>query len=399
MEKNEVIQVKNLSKAYQLKGSDEPFWALKDISFSVMKGEILGIIGSNGAGKSTLLKILSDVIAPTSGEVIYSGRVSSILDIGTGFHPDLSGKDNIYLNASLLGLSKREIAEKLDEIIDFSGIGSFINEPVKNYSNGMYLRLAFSIAIHIDANILLLDEVVAVGDTEFRHKCYAKLRFLAGKGLTILIVTHNMSQILEFCSRCIRIDNGRLLGNGLPINVVEKYIESLSFSSIFSNEGYKKQVDLNYDIENFAVIEKVRLLDINNNDCIDIQVSDPFKINILCKKVSSESSLEVAIYLTNLDGIRIFLDSFAMRENYNYDKINAPGRYEIVCNIPSYLLNRGIYRVSLITSKGLKMQAQLEHIFTFKVLPSAEESGNEMIFNMLNTVVAPRFHWEINQIK
>jgi lipopolysaccharide transport system ATP-binding protein len=201
----------------------ERFWALKDVSFDVQPGEVIGIIGRNGTGKSTLLKILTRITEPTSGEVIINGRVASLLEVGTGFHPELTGRENIYMNGSILGMKKREIDAKLDEIISFSELEKFIDTPVKRYSSGMYVRLAFAVAAHIEPEILLVDEVLAVGDTEFQKQCLGKMRSVADSGRTILFVSHQMNAVRTLCSRCIHLSNGEIIFDGDPDIAVSNY--------------------------------------------------------------------------------------------------------------------------------------------------------------------------------
>ena len=266
-----VIQVENLSKAYQIGqigtgtlskdidrfwqtkvlGKEDPFlkigetndrstkgdsnivWSLRDINFEVNQGDALGIIGKNGAGKSTLLKLLSRVTGPTSGEIKVKGRIASLLEVGTGFHPELSGKENIYLNGAILGMRKKEITRKLDEIIDFSGVERYIDTPVKRYSSGMYVRLAFAVAAHLESEILIVDEVLAVGDAEFQKKCLGKMGDISkGQGRTVLFVSHNMAAVQNLCSRLIIVNNGEVNYNG---NVEQgiKNAEIISDTSIF----------------------------------------------------------------------------------------------------------------------------------------------------------------------
>ncbi len=200
------------------------FWALRDVSFEVREGEVLGVIGKNGAGKSTLLKILSRITEPTEGRIVMRGRVASLLEVGTGFHPDLTGRENIYLNGAILGMRKREIDAKFDEIVAFSEVERFIDTPVKRYSSGMYVRLAFAVAAHLDPEILIVDEVLAVGDAEFQRKCLGKMQDVAAGGRTVLFVSHNMNTVRSFCSECLFIDAGRATA-GLPVSAaISRYM-------------------------------------------------------------------------------------------------------------------------------------------------------------------------------
>lgn len=209
-------------------GSREDFWALKDVNFEVHKGEIVGIIGSNGAGKSTLLKILSQITPPTTGEIKIQGRVGSLLEVGTGFHPELTGRENVFLNGAILGMTEKEIAKKFDDIVKFSGIEQFLDTPVKRYSSGMYVRLAFSVAAHMEPDILVIDEVLAVGDAEFQKKCMGKMEEITNKdGRTILFVSHNMSAIKTLCTKTILLEKGQVKKIGKTNEVIQYYLDGL----------------------------------------------------------------------------------------------------------------------------------------------------------------------------
>jgi lipopolysaccharide transport system ATP-binding protein len=248
---NVTIRVENLSKRYRLDRSStkvdslrdliasvfhsdssqtssesQTFWAIENLSFEIKRGEVVGIIGPNGAGKSTLLKILSRITEPTEGKVEIIGRLSSLLEVGTGFHPELSGRENIYLNGAILGMHKEEITQKLDEVIEFSGIEKFIDTPVKRYSSGMYVRLAFAVAAHLDPEILLVDEVLAVGDTAFQQKCIGKMNEVAISGRTVLFVSHNMSAVRTLCSRVIQLEKGKIVRDGESAEVIHAYLSS-----------------------------------------------------------------------------------------------------------------------------------------------------------------------------
>ncbi len=201
------------------------FWALRDVTFDVLPGEVVGIIGSNGAGKSTLLKVLSRITEPTGGEVVLRGRVASLLEVGTGFHPELTGRENIFLNGVVLGMKRAEVARKFDEIVAFSGVEKFLDTPVKRYSSGMYVRLAFAVAAHLDPEILIVDEVLAVGDAEFQEKCLGAMSRLGSEGRTVLFVSHNMAAISNLTSRCLLMDTGRCVFSGPSDDAIEKYIE------------------------------------------------------------------------------------------------------------------------------------------------------------------------------
>jgi len=288
------IRVENISKKYQIgkmiSGSlrdylysltlsgkrIEDFWAIKDISFDLDYGEVLGIIGRNGSGKSTLLKILSKITYPSEGRFEMNGRVSSLLEVGTGFHPELSGRENIFLNGTILGMRKREIKEKFEEIIDFSGIEKFIDTPVKRYSSGMYVRLAFSVAAHLDPEILIVDEVLAVGDLEFQKKCLGKMQDVAGKGRTVLFVSHNMGVLQKLCTKAIFLEKGQIKSEGEVSRVIDEYLKTsnaddeyklrapsskpIYYTSVLLESEGRKQNEINFD-QSITVKAKIKKKD------------------------------------------------------------------------------------------------------------------------------------------
>ena len=249
-----IISVENISKKYNIglnyvdtfrvtlskiffKKTETTFNALENISFDVNQGDVIGIIGKNGAGKSTLLKILSQITKPSSGRVEINGRVASLLEVGTGFHPELSGRENIFLNGTILGMKRKEVSSKLDEIVEFSGISKFLDTPVKHYSSGMYVRLAFSVAAHLDPEILIIDEVLSVGDLEFQKKCLGKMKNISGSGRTVLFVSHNMQAVKTLCNKCILIEKGKLIFSGNSEECIKKYIETNSQLQLQKNKS------------------------------------------------------------------------------------------------------------------------------------------------------------------
>lgn len=233
-----IVQVRNLSKSYRLgraaqggwqrPGRDAVIWALRDVSFEVFPGEVVGIVGRNGAGKSTLLKILSRIVRPTAGEVDIYGRLGSLLEIGMGFHPDLTGRENVYLNGAILGMGRGEIRRKFDEIVAFSEMEEFLDTPVKHYSSGMHLRLAFAVAAHFEPEILILDEVLAVGDAAFQQKCFRKMQDVIREGRTIFFVSHDSSAVQRLCGRALLVESGRLKDDGPAETVVKRYLDGVA---------------------------------------------------------------------------------------------------------------------------------------------------------------------------
>jgi lipopolysaccharide transport system ATP-binding protein len=246
----------------------ERFWALKDVSFDVQQGEVIGIIGRNGAGKSTLLKILTRITEPTSGEAIINGRVASLLEVGTGFHPELTGRENIYMNGAILGMKKREIDAKLEEIVTFSELEKFIDTPVKRYSSGMYVRLAFAVAGHLDPEILFVDEVLAVGDAEFQKKCLGKMGDIARQGRTVLFVSHNMSSIQSLCSHGICLQEGRVAYAGSVHDTVTHYLQSQKYHVVGKDELHRNIID----VRTILLVDGHVAVSVASGDTVDVQV-------------------------------------------------------------------------------------------------------------------------------
>lgn len=259
---SKAIKIQNLSKRYQIgkrkdgslrgtltslfsrKKKVEEFWALKDFNLEIEHGEVLGIIGKNGAGKSTLLKLLSQITFPTTGRIEINGRVASLLEVGTGFHPELTGRENIFLNGTILGMSRKEVASKFDEIVAFSGIQKFIDTPVKRYSSGMYVRLAFAVAAHLEPEILIIDEVLAVGDMEFQKKCLGKMKDVAGQGRTVIFVSHNMAAVKSLCTSCVTMSKGQLVYQGSVTEAIKHYLSTGGDDSIYTPDNVKKDQDV-----------------------------------------------------------------------------------------------------------------------------------------------------------
>lgn len=303
------------------KGTSEYVWALQDINFDVKQGEVLGIIGRNGAGKSTLLKILSKVTAPTKGSIKVKGRIASLLEVGTGFHPELSGRDNIFLNGAILGMTKKEITSKFDEIVDFAGVERYIDTPVKRYSSGMYVRLAFAVAAHLEPEILIVDEVLAVGDAEFQKKCLGKMKDVSvNDGRTVLFVSHNMAAIQSLCTRCILMKNGKALKDAFTHEVISFYLgETLAKNTVKWHDPSPKKKPHFTNIS-LAVEGKQPMLEL--------------LVNISCKKGDSNfKACFLAVDVKNSSGIVIMqaipqYSPFIYFEEDELDftiKINLPG--------------------------------------------------------------------------
>jgi lipopolysaccharide transport system ATP-binding protein len=314
---------------------DDEMWALRGVSFEVKQGEILGIIGRNGAGKSTLLKILSRVTAPTKGEVRIKGRIVSLLEVGTGFHGELTGRENVFLNGAILGMTKAEIRSRLDEIIDFSGVEKFIDTPVKRYSSGMYVRLAFAVAAHLKAEILIVDEVLAVGDAEFQKKCLGKMGDVAHEGRTVLFVSHNMNAVKSLCGRALLLANGLLSFNGPVDSVIGKYLQTENAAQthwvrkepLFGSDG--------------ILLQEIMVLVDGKEASSTIRADKPFEVVVRARAFREYRTAEITIRVTNQEGIPVLTtancDAFD-----NFEPIER-GDHVFVARFPALLLSSGTY--------------------------------------------------------
>jgi len=403
------------------------FWALRHVTFDVQRGEGLGIIGRNGAGKSTLLKVLSRVLEPSEGEAALYGRLNSLLEIGTGFQADLSGRDNIYLNASILGMSRAEVNEVFDRIVDFSGLRDFIDMPVKHYSSGMYSRLAFSVAAHVPGDILALDEVLSVGDAEFRSKCQARMAQMMGSARTVLFVSHSMDAILRFCTSAIWLERGEIRAQGPASEVVKEYLRSVSrLSSVVVLPGVTSEKDSDsIPLSADGADEKGDLRDSGGGD------GEP-------NQDRSGGSLRAArfrsVALTRLDGVQddVFPrhESICVKMDYEvlsdtppvhcvlhvhclprkgvHDEVHlftattpagvgsrASGRYVTTARIPANLLTTGQYTISvaLVTpARPLIRHDKLERLVSFRVMDEEGADGQFML-DALHGVIYPEIEW------
>ena len=336
-------RITNIFKSSPAKRKD--FWALTDINFEVESGEVLGIIGKNGAGKSTLLKILSQITYPTRGKVIIEGRVSSLLEVGTGFHPELTGKENIFLNGTILGMSRKEVKSKIDEIIDFAGVHKFINTPVKHYSSGMYVRLAFAVAAHLEPEVLIIDEVLAVGDAEFQKKCLGKMQEVAKKGRTVLFVSHNMNAVAGLCNRAIVISNGRLMFDSQNVqDAIAFYLND----GINTREDYLIENDSSWDNE-VHTIESVSLVD-GSDRVLAGQIHNTQKIQLKIRgKVNDyDSSLNIGFILYNSRQEKIL--SNWVKDGLAPDSgIPENGKFELMADFPLQFFNENHYVIEVVS--------------------------------------------------
>ena len=319
------------------------FWALKDVTFNVPHGQIVGIIGRNGAGKSTLLKVLSRITRPTAGTIRLRGRLGALLEVGTGFHPELSGRENILLNASILGLSRKQIADRFEQIVEFAEVGQFIDMPVKHYSSGMYMRLAFSVSAHLDPDILVLDEVLAVGDGAFQKKCLTRMDSVAKDGRTVLLVSHSLPMIVAFCNRAILLDQGSIERDGSAEDVVEYYQESLT---VRSNKDFEV-IHAEENKTGSALFTGVRLtpLDANGSPTEVLRVGCDLEIDLSLEAHGKITDANVAIVVRQMDGYRVIDANLALKDDY---LSMAPGQKATVrFTLRNLLLKPDTYRLAI----------------------------------------------------
>ena len=422
------IKVENLSKKYQLgekvpykalrdeltkffaspfrkfkkssgtKKSDDYIWALKNVSFEVKRGEVVGIIGRNGAGKTTLLKVLSRITEPTEGYAEIRGRVGSLLEVATGVHPELTGRENIYLNGAILGMKKREIDENFDAIVSFAEIEKFIDTPLKYYSYGMSMRLSFSVAAHLQPEILLMDEVLAVGDVDFQKKCLGKIGDVARKGRTVLFVSHNMASIINLCQRAILLDRGEIAAIGKAGEVVQQYmgtIRSTGGEEVWADPAQAPGNDL-------VRLHAVRILqDGINGSTADVDISKEVLIQIEYWNLQEGALLYACIWLRDHIGTPVFASanhkSISLTDDPWYGRPHPVGMFQSVCRIPGNFLNEGLYSVMAVVGKGIRDTQVLEDNVVSFYVHDTGEMRKEFSGGWIG-IVRPRLAWETKQI-
>ncbi len=416
-----MIEVKGVSKRYQLgaigasslredlrlwwrrlQGQDaktipQEFWALKDVSFNVQPGEVVGIIGRNGAGKSTLLKVLSKITEPSTGEILVRGRIASLLEVGTGFHPDLSGRQNIYLNGAILGMRKQEIARNFDEIVAFSGVEKFIDTPVKRYSSGMYVRLAFAIAAHLEPEILIIDEVLAVGDAEFQKKCLGKMQDVSSHGRTVLFVSHNMGMINSLCQTSILLEGGKVAAIGPATQVALQYFggaqaapHEVNFSSRSKPPG-----------DDLACLLHARVCNSSGESVYEVDIRSSFKVAMRYKLLQMVPTPPFPnFHFFDARGECVFVSS-----STNYVTAGTePGTFEAECIVPGHLLNDGVYFVGValtFTHQSVHVSFYERDALSFVIRDPIDETlnaGRSGYSGPMPGVVRPQLDWTIQQV-
>ena len=370
-------------------------WALRNISFEVRQGQVLGIVGRNGAGKSTLLKILSRVTEPTEGSAEIHGRVGSLLEVGTGFHPELTGRENIYLNGAILGMKRAEIDQKFDEIVSFSEVEQFIDTPVKRYSSGMYLRLAFAVAAHLEPEILVVDEVLAVGDAEFQKKCLGKMGDVAQQGRTVLFVSHNMSAILRLTEEAIVLDKGKLIMRGPSQQAVDYYLSS---GQAQAGERIWDADEVPASASPFVPIS-LRLKDPRGKVIDTIRSTEPLTVEMEYRLSAPVTGLRVGIYLSTMRGEYI-ITSFDVDDSQQYEQFGSrdAGHYISRAALPADLFNEGRYVLGVNASSfGVRRYFMDENALAFNVDISGAP-GTQWA-EPRQGPIRPRLDWKIEKVE
>ncbi len=417
---NDAIRVEDLGKRYRIGGmpsgyrtlrdalasslrrlsrresppSKDTIWALRHINFNVERGQVLGIVGRNGAGKSTLLKLLSRVTDPTEGKAEIYGRVGSLLEVGTGFHPELTGRENIYLNGAILGMKRAEIERKFDEIVDFAEVRKFIDTPVKRYSSGMYLRLAFGVAAHLEPEILVVDEVLAVGDAEFQRKCLGKMSDVAQEGRTVLFVSHNMSAILRLTEETIVLDKGEIVMRGPTPEAVDFYM-----TSEMARSGERRwEPGDDYQTDNPFHPLAIRVLDSQGRVADRVLSSEDFSVEFEYELQEELTGLRVGVYLATSRGEQVFT-SFDTDNPETYERLTdrRKGHYISKCRIPRDLLNGGVFIIG-VNASSFRIRSYFtdEHALTFTVDPTGAP-GSQWA-EPRRGPVRPALNWEITEV-
>lgn len=361
-------------------------WALNDINFEVKRGEVLGIVGKNGAGKSTLLKILSKVTAPTKGLIKVNGRIASLLEVGTGFHPELSGRENIFLNGAILGMSKAEIKSKFDEIVDFSGVDKYIDTPVKRYSSGMYVRLAFAVAAHLESEVLVVDEVLAVGDAEFQKKCMGKMKQVSkGEGRTVLFVSHNMTAVNTLCNSCIYLRNGGLYSEGPTDVIVDQYLntEHQSKTLVEWTDGTNPGDDI-------VKIKSARIIDKNQNKIEFTSIHQAIGIEILYQVLREGYCPIPNVHMYTSSGECAFVNGAKIDESFA-----RVGHHRAIMWIPEDMLNDGTYivNISISTLQPITIHLHTKEALIFEVIEDLSKRRGDYI-QKIPGVLRPKFEWD-----
>lgn len=372
-----------------VKGESDYVWSLRDINFEISQGESVGIIGRNGAGKSTLLKILSQVTQPTTGKIYTKGRIASLLEVGTGFHPEMTGRENIFLNGAILGMRKDEIKRKFDEIVDFSGVERYIDTPVKRYSSGMYVRLAFAVAAHLESEILIVDEVLAVGDADFQKKCLGKMNDVSkGEGRTVLFVSHSMASVKKLCTKGLVLQNGTNVYQGGIEDVVHFYENNLISTERNLEIEYTEEKELPMQLK------KVKLLNNRINKLFNTLDELVFEFDLVCRK--NVEGAYVTIDLKDVNDELVYWSG-----DYTSDRFvkNIKGEIKMACSLPQSILTSGIYNVSFAIYSPVSGVVQNEYtkIITFEIEESQSSYLSQFNINYPGKIGIPS-KWDVIKV-
>jgi lipopolysaccharide transport system ATP-binding protein len=388
-------QLAALARGRRRDRSDRKVWALSDVSFEVSPGEVMGIIGRNGAGKTTLLRILSRITEPTRGTAEFRGRVGSLLEVGAGFHPELTGRENIFLNGSILGMKRSETTVKLDQIVDFAGVETYLDTPVKRYSSGMYVRLAFAVAAHLEPEILLIDEVLAVGDAEFQKKCLGKVESIGRSGRTVVFVSHTMPTILRLCDRTILLSRGTVAADGPSQEVVAQYL--VSEEGAISARSWSDETAPGGLV---ARLRSVRVIDERGEGVETVDVRRPVGIEICWHTVVDGEVMRPQIMVANEQGVHAFN---AMDTSASWLEPCMAGEYRATAWIPGNLLNEGRMTVSVFVStlapeKTIHHAAERDAV-SFQVLDPVEgDSAKGVFVGQWHGAVRPLLDWDVERV-
>jgi lipopolysaccharide transport system ATP-binding protein len=375
------------------KANNNYIWALKDASFNVNRGEILGIIGDNGAGKTTLLKILSRITEPTKGYAEIFGSVGSLLEVGTGFHPELTGRENIYLNGAILGMKKVEIDRKFDEFVAFAEIEKFIDTPVKRYSSGMYVRLAFSVAAHLEPEIMMVDEVLAVGDAAFQKKCLGKMGDVAKDGRTVLFVSHNMGAINTLCDRAILIDAGTIVEDGSPQEVIKNYL-----SRGVVNRGHITWSEKERPGNQAFRLVSVSLKTAQGISTSQINISEDATVKIDYEVLREGARIQLALMLFDVNGNCVFSSLSNTEENVYHDRPFQKGQYVSECRIYGNLLNNGEYYLTIKgTSGSWRDRFTINNVISFEAVDDGTLKRD--YWGNYRGIIRPKLTWKTSSLE
>jgi lipopolysaccharide transport system ATP-binding protein len=382
-----------------LTGDTREFWALENISFQVLKGEVVGIIGHNGAGKSTLLKILSRIVTPTKGRIGVRGRIGSLLEVGTGFHPELTGRENIYLNGAILGMKRSEIRNRFDQIVEFAEVGQFLDTPVKRYSNGMIVRLGFSVAAHMEPDVLIIDEVLSVGDQSFQDRCMGKATELGNQGRAILVVSHNLAAISNICCRALLMDHGSIVLDGPPKQVIEHYLKGMQVDTgKVVWEPATAPATSQIRLHSIGV-RNVHSLTSNNQVDIDQPIAIEIEYEVLCEGAINT----VQLHLKDENGVFVLSSANAPSMNLaidqTYGKPLPLGFYRAECVLPGNFLNDSRYVLNLFLGPEIgKPTIQCHNVLAFRVLDTGA-MRKEYLGSWYGPAIRPRLAWSTCTIR